>query len=149
MKQFLCASLVVAVFLLAACQPKEQKITVADLDGSWQIVKVDDVAVPDTLLGESHISFDLTLDNISGKSSCNLFNSGIEKDEKEADKFSFAPITTTMMACPHLDFEYRMLDALQASVQVARDGEGLVLLDENGNKRIGLKAMIGTPEGRQ
>lgn len=141
MKRILNTFLVLAAIILTACQPKEQKLTVADLEGPWQIVKVGDVATPDTLLAESYVQFDLTLLTISGKSSCNLFNSSIEKDEKEADKFSFGPIATTMMACPHLDFERQVLDALQASVQVARDGEDLVLLDENGNKRIYLKAM--------
>lgn len=147
MKQILSAFFVLATFVFTACQPKEQKVTVADLEGPWQIAKVDDVAMPDTLLEASYVRFDLTLQTISGRSSCNHFNTSIEKDEKEADKFSLAPITTTMMSCPHLDLEQRILDAIQASVQVARDGEDLVLLDENGNKRISLKAMdTGTTE---
>ncbi|WP_052095561.1 META domain-containing protein [Porphyromonas cangingivalis] len=149
MKQIVSTILVAAAFILTACQPKEQKTTVAELEGSWQIVKVNDVMTPDTLLDESYISFDLTLQTISGKASCNLFNASFEKDEKEADKFSFAPIATTMMACPHLDFERQILDALQSSVQVARDGEGFVLLDENGNKSIVLKAMKATSADQQ
>lgn len=145
MKRFLSTLFVAAALMSTACQEKQEKVTVMDLEGAWQIVTVDDVATPDSLLHGTHISFDLTLERVTGRASCNLFNSQIEKDENEADKFSLSHIATTMMACPHLDFERRVLDALEASAQVARDGDDLVLLDENGNKRIGLKSLPTPP----
>lgn len=122
-------------------QKKDESISIEALDGFWQITEVAGQATPDSLLSETYILFDLAEERVSGKASCNLFHGSIQKDEEAPDRVALSELATTMMACPHLDFERQVLDALGASARATRQGDQVLLLDAEGKAQILLTSM--------
>ncbi|MDO4771571.1 META domain-containing protein [Porphyromonas sp.] len=142
MKKILGFVLMAAAFVLTACQTQQKKVSISDLQGAWFIVKVDGIDTPDSLKQDTYLNVDANLADVSGRSSCNLFNTTMTKDDSANDKFTLTEIATTMMSCPHLEFEQKVLSALNACVKVARGEDGvLLLLDESGSTRLELTTM--------
>ena len=87
---------------------KAPDMTVADLNGKWKIVEAMGVAVPHAQAG------------------CNLLNGGYQTDESNPASISFPQLISTMMACPDMETEDRVKQALNTTCTFGRLQEGRV-----------------------
>lgn len=107
---------------------KAPDMTLADLNGKWKIVEAGGVAIPDTLENQPFIELDTAAKTMHGQAGCNLINGGFQTEEGEPASISFSQFISTMMACPDMEIEDRVKQALNATRTFARiqDGENRV-----------------------
>ena len=71
---------------------------------------------------------------LHGNAGCNIINGGFEVDGNNATAISFPQVISTMMACPDMEVEGRILKALnsvQSFGQLAGGGIGFYDADNN------------------
>ena len=112
-KVFLCNSSNRPVVVL---QKKEADVKLSVLNGEWKIKEVN---------GEAK--------TIHGNAGCNLINGGFETSTSNAKSISFPGVASTMMACPDMETEGKVLKAINEvkSFDVLSGG-GIGLYDANG-----------------
>lgn len=93
-------------------EPRTNVSMVEALEGEWKITQVKGEAIPTGLEKEPFISFDMNTKRIHGNAGCNMINSGIITENDKPRSLSFPAIAATMMACPNMDLERKILDAL-------------------------------------
>ena len=108
------------------------------LEGAWAIRTVKGAA-----LGETEktpmLQFTLAEHRVHGNAGCNVINGTFELDPKNPSALTFGPMITTMMACPNMEAETAVLQAL-AQVQSFRvEGETLYLCDASGAELLSLE----------
>ena len=119
-------ALAAASLLMASCcsQP--------DIDGKWNIVKVNGEEV--TVAGDEKpfIEFNAEESKVHGFTGCNIMNGPYTLDGKE---LTFGNMATTMMAGPeeNMKTESSVLGAMQDVASVDMSGETLKLLDSEKN----------------
>lgn len=119
------------VGMMFACTAK---VTDAkELQGKWNIVEVngEKVAVDEPPFFE----FDIQAGKLHGNAGCNIVNSSVVLDDKDASAVSFTQAMSTMMACPNMDLESSVLKSMEMvrSVKGGKDANEMNLLDEAGN----------------
>ena len=79
------------------------------------------------------IAFDVKKKTIHGNAGCNLINGGFETSTSNAKSISFPGVASTMMACPDMETEGKVLKAINEvkSFDVLSGG-GIGLYDANG-----------------
>lgn len=92
--------------------PRESVELISLLEGEWVISEVKGEALPADLEKVPFVVFDLKAKRIHGNAGCNMINSGIITDESNPRSLSFPAIAATMMACPNMDVEKKVLNAL-------------------------------------
>ena len=86
----------------------------AMLAGSWTIKEVNGEALPTGMEKQPFLSFDVEKKTVHGNAGCNLVNGGFETEEGDATSIAFSRLATTMMACPDMEWEGKILKALNA-----------------------------------
>ena len=86
----------------------------AMLAGSWTIKEVNGEAIPTGMEKQPFLSFDVEKKTVHGNAGCNLVNGGFETEEGDATSIAFSRLATTMMACPDMEWEGKILKALNA-----------------------------------
>ena len=114
-------------------QKKAADVKVADLKGEWNITEVNGEAVPAGMEKQPFIAFDVKKKTIHGNAGCNLINGGFETSTSNAKSISFPGVASTMMACPDMETEGKVLKAINEvkSFDVLSGG-GIGLYDANG-----------------
>lgn len=107
-------------------QRKAPDMTVADLAGRWKIVEAGGVAVPDSLENPPFLEFDVEQKQVHGQAGCNLVNGAFQTEEGVAVSIAFPQLISTMMACPDMQVEDRVKQALNETRTFSR-------LSEEGN----------------
>ncbi|WP_072529902.1 META domain-containing protein [Bacteroides ilei] len=103
-----------------------------DLNGKWNIVAVDGVAVGQTE-EVPFLAFDLAAGRVNGNAGCNIINGDFKQEEGKSNSLKFGQMIATMKACPDMETERRILQALDKVRSFGTNPEGaLALLDENG-----------------
>jgi heat shock protein HslJ len=80
-----------------------------------------------------YIIFNTRENRINGNAGCNIFNGKISTRRSQRNGISFPNTVTTMMACPDLETEQKVVEAINSVKSVAKSGNGYVFY--NGNKK--------------
>jgi Heat shock protein len=115
---------------LSSCGQK--KVVVSQLDGRWTLTALQGEAIE--MNNTPFFEFNLNENRVSGKAGCNNFNSQIKLDESDASAIRFTMPATTMMACPDMEKESKVLRAF-VTVAYVRGGANtneVNLVDEAG-----------------
>lgn len=103
---------------------KAPDMTIADLNGKWKIVEAMGIAVSDSLEKQPFIELDAAEKKIHGNAGCNLINGAFQTEESNPASISFPQLISTMMACPDMETEGRVQQALNATCSFGRLQEG-------------------------
>ncbi|MCD7935302.1 MAG: META domain-containing protein [Tannerellaceae bacterium] len=116
---------------LAACLVScaGEKTDARNLQGRWTISEVDGDKV--TTDRPAFMEFNMTDMRLHGNAGCNTFNSNIRLDDKDASKISINPAVSTMMACPDMDTENKILKAIESVSEVKKDKDSNKMLLTN------------------
>ena len=128
-------SIIAAAIALCSCSSTKTTDAAVDLNGEWDIVTVDGTAV-DTTKTESRpiLGFDTEKNTIYGCASCNSINGTAHVDAaKKTIKLS--QVGTTMMLCANMEYEQKILKALE-SVKGYKAGKGCVELTNGSGKAV-------------
>lgn len=92
-------------------QKKAPTMQLSDLNGKWMISEAGGQAIPEGMEKQPFIEFNISEKRIHGNAGCNLINGGFVADG-DAAAISFPQLVSTMMACPDMEVEGRVLKAL-------------------------------------
>lgn len=125
-----------AAILLCSCSATKTIGPVADLNGEWDIVKVDGKAI-DTTKTEFRptLGFETAKNNVFGCAGCNSII-GTARVNKEKQTIDFSEIGSTLMLCANMEYEQQILDALRKVKAYKDGGEGLVDLTNGRGKTV-------------
>ncbi len=133
MKKFLMYVWAVPAFVgaLAACS--NAKMTARGLEGKWNIVEVKGEKV--TARNAPFMEFDMKENKLHGNAGCNMFNTDVTVDEKNASAISIGHGLTTMINCPDMDTERKILQSFEAvkAVKAGANANEAQLVDGEGN----------------
>ena len=109
------------------------KTDVKALEGKWNIVEVSGEAIGES--AHPFMEFDMEAKKVHGNASCNLFNAALELSEGDCSAIRVGNAITTMMACPNMDMETKVLQAMDQvrSVKAGKDENEMLLVDQDGN----------------
>lgn len=129
-KMYLCNASNRPVIVLVK---KEADVKLSVLNGKWQIKEANGEAIPSGMEKQPFIEFDVKEKRIHGNAGCNLMNGGFEINADNAKSILFPGLACTMMACPDMEVEGKILKALNdvKSFDVLSGG-GIGLYDANG-----------------
>ena len=85
----------------------------SDLQGTWDVVKVNGEALSDSMENRPFFSLDVTEKTLSGNAGCNQMNGKFKTLEKQSNSLVFLPITSTRMTCSDIETEFAVLAALK------------------------------------
>lgn len=129
-----------AGLLMFACHSGKSALTAASLNGEWNIVEVDGKSLsPNGEKGLPFIGFDAATHRVYGDAGCNRMMGSYAVDSVKNGELTLGPLGTTMMACPDMEQEKVVLDALNSvkSFNLLKDGK-VVLKNAAGKEVITL-----------
>lgn len=91
---------------------KESDVTVTALEGEWSVKEVNGEAVPSGMENQPFVAFDVTKKSIHGNAGCNVINGSFEASDSNAKSISFPNVASTMMSCPDMETETKILKAM-------------------------------------
>lgn len=107
---------------------------VEQINGRWDISKVDGAAVP-VVNRTPFLSFNVTEKTVNGNGGCNIIGGSFSQEEDNPYSFKFGQMMTTMMAGPGLETERKILAAIRKVVSFAINEDGtLSLMDADDNE---------------
>lgn len=119
---------------IVVLQKKESVSKLSDLEGRWIISEAAGEAIPDGMEKQPFIEFNIAEKRLHGNAGCNLINGAFQVDDENPSAISFPQVISTMMACPDMEVESRVLKALnsvQSFGKLAGGGIGLYDADNN------------------
>lgn len=124
------------VIALASCATVEKTMTLNDIEGEWNIVEAGGETL-DTSKSETKpfIGFDLKQGRVYGSSGCNRIMNTIDKNVK-AGTIDLQHMASTMMACPDMETERKVLDALTKAKSYRKAGKNKVALCDAAGKQV-------------
>lgn len=121
-------------------EKKGAGVKLSALKGEWLIAEVNGEAVPTGMEKQPFIAFDLKEKLIHGNAGCNLMNGGFKTEAANALSITFPAVASTMMACPDMDTESKIMKALgEVKSFDILSGGGIGLYDGNGTLVLVLK----------
>ena len=127
----LCASSNRPVIVL---QKKEASAKLADLNGKWMISEAGGETIPSGMEKQPFVEFNIAEKTLHGTAGCNVINGSFNVDDANPVAISFPQVISTMMACPDMEVESRVLKALnsvQSFGKLAGGGMGFYDADNN------------------
>ena len=121
--------------VLMSLEKKEAPaVSVNDINGKWNITKVEGVAV-EVADKTPFISFNVAENAVHGNGGCNIINGSFSQEEGNPSSLKFGQMISTMMAGPGMETERKVLSAMNkvASFVVNEDGT-LSLMDVADNE---------------
>lgn len=127
---------IAAVALLSACGASKNAATFPAIEGEWDIIEVDGKKL-EAGAGEQRpfIGFDTKAGRVYGYSGCNRLMSTLELNEKRGTLEMKQP-ASTMMACPDMETERSILNALREVKGYAKSGKDGVALRNAGKHPV-------------
>lgn len=99
---------------IVVLQKKAPAVEFSELEGKWMISEAGGRAIPKGLEKRLFLEFNVAEKSLHGNAGCNLINGGFVVDDENPVSISFPQVISTMMACPDMDVEGRVLKALNA-----------------------------------
>lgn len=125
---------------LMVLQKRVETMKLADLNGKWMITEVAGEAVREGMERPPFLEFNIAEKRVHGNAGCNGINGGINTDVQKPNSLSFGQMISTMMACPEMELEGRILKAVNAVQTFEKQANGSVgLYDANGTLVLTLK----------
>lgn len=126
-------------FISIACASSQKTVAIDDMKGAWTIVSVNGKAIQNPE-NEAFIDFNTDENVITGSATCNNFRGVIVINENDRNKFQLENIASTRMACPDMETEQKIFEALNAARSTQNLSNGnLALLNESGETVLELK----------
>lgn len=121
---------------------RENTVSLAMLDGRWSIVEAGGEAIPQDMENPPFLELDVTGKKLHGNAGCNVINGDFQTEEGNGASISFPNLISTMMACPDMEVEGRVNQALGTVKTFGKlEGDGVGLYDANGTLVMVLKKM--------
>lgn len=121
---------------------KRPEASLASLDGRWAVVAVNGENVEEISKSETKpfLAFNATEKSVHGNGGCNTVNGELTQSADSPTSLRFERMLSTMKACPDMEVEGRMLEALEKvrSFRVDDDTHAS-LIDENGQEVLTLE----------
>ena len=128
---------------LSSCASTKNAATLSSISGEWNIIEVNGTAVVPAPGQEfPYIGFDTKTGKVFGNSGCNRMMGTFEADSLTPGALSFGPIGSTRMACPDMQTEQMVLNALnkvKSYETVSDQPEIIALCSEDGKKMLTLQ----------
>ena len=105
---------------------KMPDMPIADLNGKWKIAEAGGVAIADSLENQPFVELNVAEKKLHGNAGCNIINGSFQTEAGNAQSISFPQVISTMMACPDMDVEGRVLKALNDTRSFGRLQEGRI-----------------------
>ena len=112
-----------AVLSLAACRSSKDAVSVNDLDGEWNVVEIQGQAVQAE--SQPFIGFDTKEGRVYGNSGCNQMMGAFTFSAP--NHLELGDMASTMRACPDMDTERQVLEALASVRSLEVSGKELLL----------------------
>ena len=93
-------------------QRKKNDVMLSELDGRWNIELPNNLTPLPDPENVPFVELDIAGKKLHGNAGCNIINSTIVTDEANSASISFSQAISTMMACPNMEVESRILKAL-------------------------------------
>lgn len=93
-------------------EKKASAVKLSALNGEWKITEANGEAIPAGMEKQPFIQFDVKKKTLHGNAGCNLINGSFETNKDNARSISFPRVAATMMACPDMEVEGKVLSAL-------------------------------------
>lgn len=93
-------------------QHRQPTVSLQDLSGKWFIAQAGGVDVPEGMETRPFIEFDTAKQSLHGNAGCNLINGSFVSNGQTPTAIAFPQVASTMMSCPDMEVETRILKAL-------------------------------------
>lgn len=103
------------------------------LNGTWSVASIEDEAVN---VPDMKLVIDVDEGKLHGNTGCNIINGTLDTDMDSPNSISFQEIAMTKMACPDMNYETRLLVALEAASKAKPIDKNKVLLIDDQNKVV-------------
>ena len=133
MKKVLFYAFLLPAFVGSMFSCSEAKTDVKQLNGDWNVIEVKGEKVEAETLPQ--MSFDMNENKLHGTTGCNLFNTTVEVDKEDVSALKIAQGATTMMACPDMELETKVLQSMDKvkAVKAGKSENEMLLVDQDGN----------------
>lgn len=119
---------------LIVLQKKEPAVKLSELNGKWMISQAGGEAISSGMEKQPFIEFNISEKRLHGNAGCNIINGGFQVDKVNPMSISFPQVISTMMACPDMEVESRVLKALNSAQSFGKlSGGGMGFYDANDN----------------
>lgn len=126
--------------LAVACKTSKQDVTMDVLSGHWNIISVNGENVPSDMENKPFMEFDVKEQRIHGNSGCNIMNGGFFQKKGQPNSLLLSRMASTMMACPNMEIEGKVLEALRNVVSFSKiSNDKLALCDKDGKQIVVLQ----------
>ena len=130
----LCAALCPALFF--SCSSSQQLNNWSSIEGEWNIIELKgSTVVPGQEQKFPFIGFDTTEGRIYGNAGCNSLIGSFDLKEKPG-KLDLSKVGTTMMMCPDMELEQRVLSVLGDAKQIRPINEQQMGLYDGSSKPL-------------
>ncbi len=133
MKKFMMYALLIPAMAVSFWSCSNSKTNVQQLEGKWNITEVNGEAIS-TQENTPFMEFNMAEKKIHGNAGCNIFNTSLETDANDISALKIAQGMSTMMACPDMETESKILQAMTTvrAVKAGTDANQMLLVDEAG-----------------
>lgn len=120
------------MFMGAMSSCAGEKVDAKNLDGKWNIVEVEGTNIQKERM--PYIEFNMTDNKVHGNAGCNMFNSMITVDNDNRSQISLANAASTMMACPDMELEGKIMKTFEniKGVKADKDKNRMLLVNSAG-----------------
>lgn len=130
------------LLLISGCVSNKSIVSPDKLEGRWEITQVKGESLEGKTENMPFLEFNVKENKVHGNAGCNIVNGSFTREEGKDASLKFSRMMSTMMACPDLDVERRVLESLEAVRFVGKGEKGsLVLLDGNKTEVLKLERM--------
>lgn len=110
-------------------------VSVNDIDGKWNISKVEGAAV-EVADKTPFISFNVAENAVHGNGGCNIINGSFSQEEGNPSSLKFGQMISTMMAGPGMETERKVLAAMNKVASFVVNEDGTLSLMDAGNNEV-------------
>lgn len=135
-KGFKYIGFLASLILLSSCNTVRNTVALSDIEGEWNIVRIngESLQIPS---GEQQpfIGFDTRSGKIYGNSGCNRIMDSMDLQAKPGT-LDFGRMGSTMMTCPNMETETKVLAALSEAKSYRKTGKDEMALSNSSNRPV-------------
>lgn len=133
MKKIIFYVLLIPAFIGMMFACSDAKTDAKKLEGKWDVVEVKGEKLMEE--GLPQMNFDMSENKLHGNTGCNIFNTTVNLDSDDVSSLTINPAATTMMACPNMDVEGKVLQGMEEvkGVKAGKNDNEMLLVDQSGN----------------
>lgn len=133
MKKIIFYVLLIPAFIGMMFACSDAKTDAKKLEGKWNVVEVKGEKLMEE--GLPQMNFNMSENKLHGNTGCNIFNTTVNVDSDDVSSLTINPAATTMMACPNMDVEGKVLQGMEEvkGVKAGKNDNEMLLVDQSGN----------------